>query len=969
MNRTLSACCLVGMAGCLALAGAPAGAQAPAAEAPPAAAAEKPPAQPPSQQPEERKLTFNFRFQRWIDVLEWFAEKSDLSLVLDAPPPGTFNYSDNRQYTPSEAIDLLNGVLMTKGYTLVRQERMLTVVNLAGGIPDNLIPQVKLEDLDRRGKYEFVKVQFPLGGRPAAAVVEEIKPLLSKQGKSVALAQTGQLLVTDTAGVMRAVDAVIQSIPVPQPPRQHPPAEKPVLAVYPLKTADPATALEVLKALFPGATIALDPQARQINAFLVPSQQAAVQGILEKMQADQAAERRPRLEVYRVGEAGAAELVKSLAPLAPGAKLSASPMGDQLIAYGTPEEHEALKQAVERLGGRAAQGEGRQAQVYRLTRADAAAAITSLGALFPRAKFAADAPTRSLIAVATPEEHAQIQALVAQLDRPEALAPALEPRTYPLSNVDGTALLTTLQALFALRSEVRFSLDATNHKLLALASPEQHETIGKVVAEAQRAAAPAESARVEFHPLGQADPATVQKLVEKALGKQAARAEVSVDAASRQLVVIAEPQLQEQVRAVLAQLQGAAVDVDVLPLDVLDPATAQAAINDLFSGATGAPKVSVDAGSGQLLARGSAEQLARIRQLLVKMGETSLARPGTAGSGRKLRVVPIAGDARSALEELQRVWPKLRGNAIEVVTPSAIAPKLREQSPPPPAEKKSGCCAEQPSPPSEPPPNPQPSPPPTRPPILVAPSGEGLLIASEDLEALDQFEALARALTRRGAGAGREFAVFTLRIASAATVTETLERLFASPASRSGTGAVLVVPDDRLNAVIVHAPRADRAAIERLIELLDAPNAPESLSANKPAILPVKNTKAAAIERVLRDVYETQLRSGGGRRAVPIPTGISSEMADLIRQVNAAVSAPQMSLSVDEVTNSLVVMAAPPLVAEVTKLVETLDSSAAVDPARAVEIVPLQKANIKRIEDALDALLKEGIRRRSRSDR
>ncbi|NIM08502.1 MAG: hypothetical protein GTO53_04955, partial [Planctomycetales bacterium] len=29
----------------------------------------------------EAKLRFNFRFQRWADVLEWFAKQADLSLV------------------------------------------------------------------------------------------------------------------------------------------------------------------------------------------------------------------------------------------------------------------------------------------------------------------------------------------------------------------------------------------------------------------------------------------------------------------------------------------------------------------------------------------------------------------------------------------------------------------------------------------------------------------------------------------------------------------------------------------------------------------------------------------------------------------------------------------------------------------------------------------------------------------------
>ena len=101
----------------------------------------------------EPKLRFSFRFQRWSDVLEWFAEQANLSLVIDAPPPGTFNYSDNRDYTVSEALDLLNGVLLTKGYTLIRRDRMLTVVNLADGVPEALVPRIDLADLESRGRF------------------------------------------------------------------------------------------------------------------------------------------------------------------------------------------------------------------------------------------------------------------------------------------------------------------------------------------------------------------------------------------------------------------------------------------------------------------------------------------------------------------------------------------------------------------------------------------------------------------------------------------------------------------------------------------------------------------------------------------------------------------------------------------------------------------------------------------------
>ena len=70
---------------------------------------------------ENARLTFSFRYQPWQEVLDWFAEQAGLSLLMESPPPGTFNYTDTRSYSPAEALDVLNGVLLTKGYTLVRQ--------------------------------------------------------------------------------------------------------------------------------------------------------------------------------------------------------------------------------------------------------------------------------------------------------------------------------------------------------------------------------------------------------------------------------------------------------------------------------------------------------------------------------------------------------------------------------------------------------------------------------------------------------------------------------------------------------------------------------------------------------------------------------------------------------------------------------------------------------------------------------
>ncbi len=81
---------------------------------------------------------------------------------MESPPSGTFNYTDTRAYTPAEALDVLNGVLLTKGYSLVRHGRMLVVVNLEDGIPPNLVPDVPLAELDDHGEFELIRVLFPV---------------------------------------------------------------------------------------------------------------------------------------------------------------------------------------------------------------------------------------------------------------------------------------------------------------------------------------------------------------------------------------------------------------------------------------------------------------------------------------------------------------------------------------------------------------------------------------------------------------------------------------------------------------------------------------------------------------------------------------------------------------------------------------------------------------------------------------
>lgn len=161
------------------------------------------------------RLVFSFRHQPWAEVLDWFAKQADLSLVMDSAPPGTFNYQDTRSYTPAEAIDLLNGVLLTKGYTLVRRDRMVMLINIEDGIPPNLVPMITPAELSERGKFELVSVVFRVNRLTSEEAEQEVSKLIGPQGKVVSLPKVSQIIVTETAGRMRTICDVLEAVEDP----------------------------------------------------------------------------------------------------------------------------------------------------------------------------------------------------------------------------------------------------------------------------------------------------------------------------------------------------------------------------------------------------------------------------------------------------------------------------------------------------------------------------------------------------------------------------------------------------------------------------------------------------------------------------------------------------------------------------------------------------------------------------------
>lgn len=155
------------------------------------------------------KVRFNFQGQPWLDVLEWLAQISNLSLDWQEVPGDQLNLATQRSYTVDEARDLINRHLLDRGYTLLRNGEVLTVANVKKLDP-GMVARVRPEDLAQRDPHEFVKVSFSLDWLIAEQAVEELKPMLSQNGKLTALKTTNRVEAMDAVTNLREIYEVLR---------------------------------------------------------------------------------------------------------------------------------------------------------------------------------------------------------------------------------------------------------------------------------------------------------------------------------------------------------------------------------------------------------------------------------------------------------------------------------------------------------------------------------------------------------------------------------------------------------------------------------------------------------------------------------------------------------------------------------------------------------------------------------------
>lgn len=936
------------------------------------------------------KLRFNFKFAPYRDVIDWFCQQAGLSLANDDYPPGTFNYTDTRAYTPEEALDVLNTILATKGYTLVRREKMAILFNLENGpVPTAFVPVVAPEELDKLGEFELVSCLFQLTRLTPEEAELEINKLKGPQGSVVVLGKSKQVYVTEHAGKLRTISAMLQAVENPAAPKD----EK--VAVLKLQHLLPSEFMEMARTLLgipPDATATPDGTLRLAvdelgGKVIVSGKQASIERVEELAKVvDVAGDalpeggtifEQPQLEVYPITQADADGVLAVLQTLMAGdlsIRLAKDPKTGSIVAYAKPSQLATIKATIDQM-----QSDGSKTEVIKLRTMDPAEAVLAINQLFgdptgkdPIAaanapKLFADSYNMELTIRGTPAQLAQVREWLTQKGEvtPEGTDLEFERpnfRTLPASERTAARALEQLEFLWPAtgrKNKINIRTPSNrngeqqpqNAPRGRTGDPEMDaflDSLGIRPEEFRSGPAvepPAREGERESGREGDDEPA---------IGTGVEQSEASLRAKpSGRAVLIPIPKVRPPKSA------DEPAEAEAKPAS--EPAAAPAAAETPTTTQT---------------TRAAAHTQFVAAQLAVQA--PSADKPAEAAPPTEKPAEPAAAE-KPASTEAAPTDPAPN-------QPAPTEPAATEATTDRPAEGAAGAEVAAPE-------------------VTISVGPGGITIVSEDLDALDEMESLLRTVVDSQA-TGKEFNIYYLRYAKAETAAgllteimggagagaadegggglmgdiasqmiggmggDLLGGLLGGPAAGGSTtvtaGAPSIIPDPRLNALVVQATARDLDSIEQLLDVIDRPDSGVPIETQpSPRFIAVRNGNAQDIATIVRQVYAGRMAADASQPRQPSPEDFIRALSGgrggrgggggSSRQQNRG-EEQKMTIGVDATSNSLIVSAPEYLFYEVEALVKRLDQ-AAVKTDETVRVVTLKRTSTDLVQRSLVSVL------------
>ncbi len=920
-----------------------------------------------------------------------FADAAGLTWDREKVPPGTFTYFDSKQYTPTEALNVLNGALLQKGYILIRRDRFAVVINVDEGIPQNLVPTVSIADLPKRASNELVRVVMLLEGKDAAKAATEVSDMLGPQGKAVALSVANSLVVTGLVKNVSEIHAVLKS---------YIPEEEKDLAyeAFVLQNVSALAAEKMIRDLF-------GLQARGVqNVSAASGSGSSSRGSSSRGSSDPRSRFAGFTGSSRGGSTRGSSRESSSRDPRSGSS-SASSGGsvsvtvdertNMLLAMAPPTKMEVIRKAIETIDvpvgaegnpfAGVIQDNEPYLEVYKINSADTLEVTKTLNVLFPGAVVNEDGRFRTIHVMASKSEHEELRQMIHKLD---GQGGAQTTAIIPIQQ-EPVSLTATLQALYAKDIENAPSVIANPGYLVVRGTKEQIVEIQQMVTQLDGALGSATltgGGPIRTIPLGGRDAESLLRLLQTMTPNpiRISRPASGSGPIREQRVPSADdPRVNPESRT-----DGPTGDFSVPPLrqagdtpasdrttrseksdeaaaPVVDPASTES-VDEVQRHVRLGRFVfqNLDKDKDGTLTRAEWSLSKRTRSLF-ESRKVSLELPVTQATFLKAFAL-LAGPTEDADAEAGTAVESTRDEPAGVDSADDVDAELPE--------------------------------------IVIEVRDGNIVLISDDEEALDKIEARLQSLMAH-MSPKTTWTIFYLRSADATEAATMLEKLFpqssvSATASDSGsslfgelTGGISslgsslmdmtginslqngpmvlrIIPETRANALFVAGPADQVADVESVLKILDAAELPAQLRNRAPRYITVEHADINEVAQIVRDVYKEELtassRSRGGSSgqssnpfAALMGGGGGSSRGGSSRGGSSRQSGGggvKMTLGVDTRTSALVVSASDSLFKQVEALVGTLDL-AAKDAKRTVRIVTLQSTNSSAIQQAVQALL------------
>ena len=382
----------------------------------------------------EGKIRLNFNGQTWPDVLNWLAEISGMSLDWQELPSDYLNLTTRRSYTVREVRDLINRHLLARGFTLLRQGEMLTVVDIKK-LDTSLVPRVDPEDLGKLDPYEFVKVSFTLDWLLAETAARELKPMLSPNGKLTPMAEVNRIEAIDTATNLRDIHALLEK-------EQSLESQQRLVRKFKLQYARAADVRDELQTLLGIESKPALPGMQQPQNPDQAQQQAMMMARMQQQSGGQPQPGGP-------GQPGGGQPPDAaLARWKTVVTLVANEHENSILATARPDKMAIIAQIIEALDvpvdhDRSLLGDVARTQIYRLTGIDPEPVVKTLqqiGNLSPTTRLEIDKKSKSIIAYAPLADQVIIKAVVEKLSGSERKFEVKHLRRLRADDVAGSIL-------------------------------------------------------------------------------------------------------------------------------------------------------------------------------------------------------------------------------------------------------------------------------------------------------------------------------------------------------------------------------------------------------------------------------------------------------------------------------------------------------------------------------------------------